>query len=367
MRKRGTAKAAKNGQENLLRHRKLQEQLELTHSNERDHLWRMECDARQWMDVTESQEWMQKLIDFYETILKPSSKLMVGRKQYDDIRRKLVLNDYIVKIRSHAANQRQREVEGYYEAMQQELAHVRSQVRDLSSWVDKHLAGPRNEVHSALSGFIESVKRSIVGEREDCEQSGRLLNKVLERSRIEHCEIVERIDAQAQAITQVLQEQSSMHTCIPRRIRSLMMDSEKSDFMLMFDTLSFEDVVMKYLRYRYSPGPDDPFGHVLPSPRRYGSRSWNSTPETDIGSSVSSTSSGSVSDIFSKIAVNDGTSKELSCHETAASHGDSDGGYSEQAAMINSERKFADEVGADGNLRVATTMLEQDEGAAVSA
>ena len=222
----------------------------------------MEADeekARQWQELVERMERTQLLLEFHEALVHPSNKLMISHTAYDELRAKMQKESSRSAERVLSMQVGQRQVERHSKQLQQELVHLRSEVRTLSAQVSGQVDAHRHKVHSSLQNFVDSLEASIVGQREDAVESGNLLNLTLEESRVAHVALAKKVDAKAQQVTALWQDNTSMHTRIPPRIRATLTRLDKDDLMLILDTLSFDDTVLKYLQYRYSPGPDDPF------------------------------------------------------------------------------------------------------------
>ena len=230
----------------------------------------MEADeekARQWhVELVERMERTQLLLEFHEDLVNPAAKLMMPYKAYGDLQSKMQRESARSAERLLSMQLEQRQVERHSKALQHELVHLRSEVRTLSAAVSTQVDLNRGKVHRALDDFCHALESSIVGARDDARESGHLLNTTLEQARVEHIALAHQVDAKAQQITALWQENSSMHTRIPPRIRATLTRLEKDDLMLILDTLSFEDIVLKYLQYRFSPGPDDPFAGMDDAP-----------------------------------------------------------------------------------------------------
>ena len=144
------------------------------------------------------------------------------------------------------------------DSLREEIVHLRSQVEQLQAHVHSHLTDTATAVGVALQQATGDVAEAIRNRRRDVGESGLLLNTALERTMQTHVDLLLRLQADRERITHIWAEHTSMHTRIPPRIRQKLAAAEKDDLMTLLDTLSFEDNVMRHLRYTYPPGSDHP-------------------------------------------------------------------------------------------------------------
>jgi hypothetical protein len=215
--------------------------------------------GRQWLELCERLDRAEAMLQFHETLVHPSSHLMVMHTAYGDLRSKMQREGALSAERVLAMQIEMRRMEKAGALLQHELVHLRAEVRNLSTGVNAHLGKVNDTVQDRLQGFVASVEAGILRQRDDASECGVYLNQSLEDARSRHVQLARDAQLKAHEITQLWQENTSMHTRIPPRIRGALAVLPKDDLLLILDTLSFEDVALKYLLYRLAPGPDDPF------------------------------------------------------------------------------------------------------------
>jgi hypothetical protein len=198
-------------------------------------------------------------LQFFETMASPAARLMVPKTTYDAMRSKMQNEGAVSAQRLLAMQVELRRVEKGGAQLQHELAHLRGEVRGVVSTAHQSLLATRRQVDTRLGDYIEALDGAVAHQRTDAESCAAALNKALLESRRVHIDQAVNAQRRAQEVTELWREATSMHTRIPPRIRRTLQGLEKDDLLRILDTLSFETVVQRYLLYRFSPGPDDPF------------------------------------------------------------------------------------------------------------
>jgi hypothetical protein len=198
-------------------------------------------------------------LHFFETMAQPSARLMVPHTSFEALRSTMQAEGGLSAQRLLAMQVELRRVERGGAQLQQELVHLRGEVRNVIAHNHQSLAGVNAKVDGALQQYIAALDASVLNQRNDYEVCATALNTVLLESRRRHVELARKAQEEAQAMTQLWAEATSIHTRIPPRIRTTLQALDKDELLLILDTLSFEAVVQRYLLYRFSPGRDEPF------------------------------------------------------------------------------------------------------------
>lgn len=244
--------------------REKQEQFAALQFQERQDFELEEERARSTAELMERAGRAELMLHFYEIMVHPASRLMISHATLDRLRHTMQNEGALSAQRLLEMQVELRRLEKGGEALQHEIVHLRGDVRGLLSQASQSLAMIRSGVDKAVDGFIEQLEVScrIHGDPVLATKvKGAELDVVLEDVRRRHAEVARKAMAKATDITRLWQEQTSMHTRVPPRIRRILQGLDKDDLLLIIDTLSFEDVVHKYLLYRYSPGLDDPMAY----------------------------------------------------------------------------------------------------------
>lgn len=228
--------------------------------NERQDMELDEEKARQLNELSEQLQRYDILVQHYATLVNPQSRLMVYRTSYDELRQSMqkegtVTAERVVKLQS---DMRRHERESTT-ALQLEIIDLKNQVRVLSKKVNESLEQSRQQVSAALLATVRNIDDAVAQHRSEVGESGHLLCTVLEQTRESHAAMLLRLHEQVEAITRVHIDNTSMHTRIPPRIRKTLQSMDKDQLIVLLDTLSFEDSVVRHLRYTFPPGPDTPF------------------------------------------------------------------------------------------------------------
>lgn len=234
------------------------EKLIASHQNERQEQEIEEDKQRQWVELTERMERSELLLSFYETLVNPAARLMVLTTTYDGLRRKMQQEGAVSADRVLSMQVEMRRMEKSRKLLQLELVHLRGEVRALDVAVASKLDNIVANVDVTLNAYVEALDRTIWKDRREVEESAHLLNHALEQARLDTIELARKAQDRAAKITTLWQENTSMHTRIPPRIRNKLASLDKSDLLLILDALSFEDVVFKTLLYRFPPDQDAP-------------------------------------------------------------------------------------------------------------
>lgn len=215
--------------------------------------------ARQLVELTERMSRLEITNEFFERMVSPGSRLMVRRTDYDAIRKQMQVEAAASADRVLSMQTRFHDMQRSHSVLLQELAHLRGECKRLASTITSETGKMRGTVADALQECVASIEGEIVRHRRDAAECAQHLNLSLEESRLRAVKMADEALRQAQKVTQIMQEHTSMHTRIPARIRSALQRLEKDELMLILDTLSFEDAALQYLMYRFPPGHDDPF------------------------------------------------------------------------------------------------------------
>ncbi len=244
--------------------REKQEQFAAMQFQERQEYELEEERARSSSELMERAGRAELMLHFYEIMINPASRLMVSHATLDRLRHAMQSEGALSAQRLLEMQVELRRLEKGGEALQHEIVHLRGEVRGLLNQAAQSLGSIRSGVDKAVDGFITELEHScrIHGDPVLATKlKAAELDVVLEDVRQRHVEVARKAQAKATDITRLWQEQTSMHTRIPPRIRRILQGLDKDDLLLIIDTLSFEDVVHKYLLYRYSPGIDDPMSY----------------------------------------------------------------------------------------------------------
>jgi hypothetical protein len=241
------------------------EALALAQLNERQQFEISEEKARQGVETAEYVERLEALVDFYAHLVHPSSRLMVRYTEFQDIR-DIMEKDSIAKtLQVRELTSQYFHMKETYSALQVELVHLRSECRQLHQRVRKELETEAfDAVKRELSSYIQRIEDDILEHRADVAQCGVHLHKALETARVRSVTMADATLQLAERMTVVLQQQQSMHTRIPVRIRKALTRLEKDDLVRILDTLSFEDSALQALLHRFPPPKDDPFTNQPP-------------------------------------------------------------------------------------------------------
>jgi hypothetical protein len=196
---------------------------------------------------------------FYEEMTQPAARLMVPHSTFESLQSKMRHEGAVSAQRLLAMQVELRKVEKGSAQLQIELAHLRNDVRHVISDAHKTLTATRSATDVALESFIDEMRASVASQEADAEGCAASLNQVLRDARIRQMQVARKAQVEAHRVTEIWKEATSMHTRIPPRIRKTLQSLDKDDLLLILDSLSFEAVVQRYLLYRFTPGPDDPF------------------------------------------------------------------------------------------------------------
>ena len=232
---------------------------------------RLEFDAdedkgRQWVELQQRMERLETSVEFYERLVAPQNHLMVWRRDYEELRQKMQLEGGLSASRVLAMQQEVYEKEQHHSVLQQELVHLRTECKLLAAKVNKRTEAMQLQVTDRLEECINAIEGSIQRQRSDAAECAQHLHYALDNARVESSELAKGSLSTAQKVTLTIQENTSMHTRLPRRIRSQLQKLDKEDLLLILDTLSFEDSTLQHMLYRFPPGDDDPFAHPIDLP-----------------------------------------------------------------------------------------------------
>lgn len=221
--------------------------------------------GRQWVELTERLGRCECMIEFYERLVHPSARLMVSHTSYNELRLKMQKDSRLNAERMLTMQQEVDHVRKYHGALQQELAHLRTHTKSLAAKVGTEMGTMREDVDKALSDCVAAIQGSILRQREDAQECAQHLSVSLEQAKLKAAEMTSSTLSCAHKVTQLLQENTSMHTRIPTRIRRQLQSLERDDLLLILDTLSFEDSTLQYLLYKFPPSGDDPLSDTIES------------------------------------------------------------------------------------------------------
>jgi hypothetical protein len=215
--------------------------------------------ARQGVEHVEALERATAAVEFYRELVAPASRMMVPRRTYNELKEKMRAEGEASASRVLEVQKEARRLEAFNSQLHYELVQLRREVRGLTSTVLTGLDTQSQNVQLALRTTVTSIDNAIKRGRLDASESAHLLNRTLEQARQAHLDLAQQTQAQAQKITAVWQEHTSMHSRIPPRIRQKLRSTAVEDLLLVLDGLSFEEGVLKFLLYRFPPELDDPF------------------------------------------------------------------------------------------------------------
>lgn len=215
--------------------------------------------GRQWVELMQRMERLEVSAEFYERLVAPQSRLMVWRTEYDELRHKMQVEGALSANRVLAMQKEVYEKEKHHVLLQQELVHLRTECKVLAGQMRKTTDQLQAAVAERLRECIAAIEGSIERHRNDAIESAQHLHVALDHARVQAAELAKASLATAQKVVHTMQENSSMHTRLPRRIRTQLQRLDKEELLLILDTLSFEDSTLQHMLYRFPPGPDDPF------------------------------------------------------------------------------------------------------------
>lgn len=250
----GESAAAKKAREKLERFAAIQFQERLDYELEEER-------ARSNAELVERVGRAELMNHFYELMMQPSSRLMIAHTTFEKLRMSMQNEGALSAQRLLEMQVELRRAEKGSEALTHELVHLRGEVRSLLSQAAASLAAVQLKVEASAARFFADLKASASVHGDPLQATGPRaaeLEVVLDEVRRQHANIAMKAQFKASEMTTIWQEQTSMHTRIPPRIRRTLQNLDKDALLLILDTLSFEDVVHKYLLFRYSPGVDDP-------------------------------------------------------------------------------------------------------------
>lgn len=221
--------------------------------------------ARQAVETTEYLERLEALVEFYTYMTNPTSRLMVRYTEYQEIRN-IMESDGIAKaLQLRDLTAQYLHMKETYSTLQVELVHLRAECRQLHQKVKRELKTEAFDVvQRELHAYIEKIDGDILHHREDVAECGVHLNQALENARIRSLKMADVTLQLSERMTLVLQQQQSMHTRIPVRIRKALFRLEKDDLVRILDTLSFEENALQAILHRFPPPQDDPFATGSP-------------------------------------------------------------------------------------------------------
>jgi hypothetical protein len=216
--------------------------------------------ARQGVETGEYLERLESLVEFYTYMISPTSRLMVRYTEYQEIR-DIMERDGIAKaLQLRDLTAQYLHMKETYSTLQVELVHLRAECRQLHHRVKKELKTEAFDVvQRELHAYIDKIDGDILHHREDVAECGVHLNRALENARLRSAKMADATLQLSEKMTMVLQQQQSMHTKIPIRIRKALARLEKDDLIRILDTLSFEESALQAILHRFPPPPDDPF------------------------------------------------------------------------------------------------------------
>ena len=215
--------------------------------------------ARRAVELNERVEYLEALNQFYHRLVSPASRLMVPRRDYEAARAQMQEAATTSAERSLLAQERHEHMTRAHEELSLELAHLRNDTRKMAETMRLEAVRMRARVEDRLDACAADINDRILSKRRDALECSAHLNTVLEENMVRILGFVADAKRTAQLVTTLQQEQSSLHSRIPRRIRTLLLGLEREDLVLILDTLSFEESTLEYLLCRYPPQPDDPF------------------------------------------------------------------------------------------------------------
>ena len=235
------------------------ERLALAQAQERQDAELDEDKARQIQELQERLERDEIYLEYYERLVHPRSHLMVPYTAYAEIRAKMQQEGACSAERVMTMQEEMYAMQKAHAALQQELVHIRNENRALAAKVATSMEGVATSVESSLNDCLDGIQASILRQREDARETAQHLHTTLEQSKLKARQLTDDTLAAAHRVTALLQENTSMHSRIPRRIRGILHTLEKDDLLMILDTLSFDEPALHYLLYRFPPGMDDPF------------------------------------------------------------------------------------------------------------
>lgn len=218
-----------------------------------------EDQARREQELQEKLERDEIYIEFYQILVNPVNRLMVSFTAFAEMRNKMQKDGASSASRILSMQEEMYKQQKFHQNLQKEMVHLRAENRALSAKVGQLMEEVSTTVDRRLTNCIDSVEGSILRQREDCAETLYLLNRSLEESKHKALRVAEDALFAANRVTKLMQENTSMHSKIPHRIRTTLQGLEKEELLLMLDTLSFDEPALQYLLYRYPPSRDDPF------------------------------------------------------------------------------------------------------------
>jgi hypothetical protein len=219
--------------------------------------------ARRQVELAERCERAEATVRFYETLAQPKNKMMVRQVVFDELEAKMRKDAECNATRLLRLQQEMYTYQKASDLIQKELVDVRTEYKLLANAISAETTSLRNYVVARLEDSVHAMEESVLGSREEVEDNARLLNEGLEKARLAHIKRVREVAARAHGVTELLQENTSMHTRVPGRIRRTLQRLERDDLLVILDTLSFEDSTLEYLQYKYPPTQDSPFEEAV--------------------------------------------------------------------------------------------------------
>lgn len=234
------------------------EALALAQSNDRLQFESGEEKARQVFELQERVEWLEACHEFYHHLVLPSSRLMVRRTEYDELREVMNRDAQVSSARVQQMREEYLQMKSAVSDLQLELVHLRSECRKLAQQSKAEQLLIRENVRESLSACVERIEDDILHHRQSVEHCGSHLQTTLEDARMRSLRMARNAMTMSDRITNVMVTNTSMHTNIPRRIRASMERLEHNELMTILDALSFDSFVIQQLMYRFAPADDQP-------------------------------------------------------------------------------------------------------------
>ena len=234
------------------------EALAIAQAADRQQFEGTEDKARQVFELQERVEWLEACHEFYHHLVLPSSRLMVRRTEYDELREVMNRDSQVSSQRVQTMREEYLQMKTAVSELQLELVHLRSECRKLAQQSKTEQQLIREQVHTSLSSCVERIEEDILNHRQDVEHCGAHLQTTLEDARMRSLRMARAAMSMSDRITNVMVSNTSMHTNIPRRIRASMERLEHNELMTILDALSFDPFVIQQLMYRFAPSDDQP-------------------------------------------------------------------------------------------------------------